>query len=139
MSNCVMLQADDREKTLTLVPPPWQRLAERYPAVVAAYDALRAACNEAGPLDESTVALIKLAVSVGAGVERTVHMHSKKALRAGVHPEALRQIVLVALPTIGLPAALDALRWVDESIEDARVERARVEPDRESCSATTVA
>jgi AhpD family alkylhydroperoxidase len=88
--------------------------------VVAAYDTLRDACMEAGPLDESAVALVKLAVSVGAGAERTVHMHSKKALRAGVDPDALRHVALLALPTIGLPAALDALCWVDESIQEVR-------------------
>jgi AhpD family alkylhydroperoxidase len=84
--------------------------------VVAAYESLHGACNEVGPLDDATVALVKLAVSVGGGFERTVHMHAKKALRAGADPRALRQVVLVALPTIGLPAALDALRWVDEII-----------------------
>ena len=100
-------------------PRSWQRLAREYPGVVAAYDTLSEVCRRAGPLDESTVALVKLAVSVGCGAERTVHAHAKKALRAGVEPEALRQIALVALPTIGLPAALDALRWVDESIGEA--------------------
>jgi alkylhydroperoxidase/carboxymuconolactone decarboxylase family protein YurZ len=55
-------------------------------------------------------------MTAGCGAQRTVHSHAKKALRAGVDPEALRQIALVALPTVGLPAALDALRWVDESI-----------------------
>jgi 4-carboxymuconolactone decarboxylase len=99
-------------------PRPWDCFEERFPFVVAAYESLRGACNEAGPLDEATVALVKLAVSVGSGYERTVHIHAKKALRAGVDPESLRQIALVALPTIGLPAALDALRWVDESISE---------------------
>ena len=28
-------------------------------------------------------------------------------------------VALVALPTIGLPAALDALGWIDESIREA--------------------
>ena len=88
--------------------------------MVDAYDTLSAACRQAGPLDESTVALVKLAVSVGRGAGRTAHAHAKKALRAGVDPEALRQIALVALPTIGLPAALDALRWVDESIAESQ-------------------
>jgi alkylhydroperoxidase/carboxymuconolactone decarboxylase family protein YurZ len=58
----------------------------------------------------------KLGVSVGSGFERTVHIHAKKALCTGANPDALRQIVLVAPPTIGLPTAFDALRWVDESI-----------------------
>jgi len=97
-------------------PRSWQRLAREYPEVVAAYDALSEVCRRAGPLDESTVALVKLAVSVGSGAGRTVHSHAKKALRAGAEPDTLRQIALVALPTIGLPAALDALKWIDESI-----------------------
>ena len=100
-------------------PRSWRRLAQKYPEVADAYDTLSEVCRQAGPLDESTVALVKLAVSVGCGAERTVHAHAKKALRAGVDPEALRQVALVALPTVGLPAALDALRWVDESIGEA--------------------
>jgi len=105
------------------VPRSWQRLDREYPDVVAAYDVLSDACRHAGPLDEATVALVKLAVSVGRGAQRTVHSHAKKALRAGADPRALRQVALAALPTIGLPAALAALRWVDESITemDARV------------------
>jgi AhpD family alkylhydroperoxidase len=87
--------------------------------MVAAYDALSDVCRETGPLDVATVALVKLAVSVGRGNPRTVHAHAKKALRAGADPDALRQIALVALPTIGLPAALDALQWVDESIRES--------------------
>lgn len=116
--------ADDRTEVRRRIPRPWERFEERFPCVVAAYESLRGACNKAGPLDEATVALVKLAVSVGGGFERTVHMHAKKALRAGADRDALRQIVLIALPTIGLPAALDALRWVDESIR----EMARVTP-----------
>jgi 4-carboxymuconolactone decarboxylase len=100
-------------------PKPWQRVSARYPSVIEAYDQLREACNAAGPLEESAIALVKLSISIGAGADRTVHMHAKKALRAGADPDALRQIALVALPTIGLPAALDALRWIDESIQEA--------------------
>jgi len=101
------------------LPGSWRRLGERYPGVLGAYDMLSDVCREAGPLDAATVALVKLAVSVGRGSQRTVHAHAKKALRAGADPDALRQIALVALPTIGLPAALDALQWVDESIRES--------------------
>ena len=99
-------------------PRSWQRLARGYPDVVAAYDTLSEVCRQSGPLAEPVIALVKLAVSIGCGAQRTVHSHAKKALRAGADPEALRQVALVALPTIGLPAALDALRCVDESIEE---------------------
>jgi AhpD family alkylhydroperoxidase len=113
--------ADDTPRAADRPPRSWDHLAEQYPAVVAAYDALSDVCREAGPLDPATVALVKLAVSVGRGSQRTVHAHARKALRAGADPDALRQVALVALPTIGLPAALDALRWLDDSIREARL------------------
>ena len=100
-------------------PRSWNRFEARYPAVAAAYDGLSEACRCAGPLDKQTIALAKLAVSVGGAIDRTVHIHARKALRAGVSPEALRQVALIAMPTIGLPRALDALRWIEESIEEA--------------------
>ena len=99
-------------------PRSWQRFAARYPAVADAYDTLSDACRHAGPLDEQSVALAKLAVSVGGSIDRTVHIHAKKALRAGIPPDALRQVALIAMPTIGLARALDALRWIEESIEE---------------------
>jgi len=99
-------------------PKSWTRLAEEFPSLTKAYDALSDVCRRSGPLDESIVALIKLAISVGLRSERTTHAHAKKALRAGADPAALRQIAIVGLPTVGLPAALDALRWIDESIRE---------------------
>ena len=101
-------------------PRSWQRFAEQYPEVVSAYETLSDVCRQAGPLDAQAVTVVKLAVSVGCGSERTVHAHARKALRAGVDAEVLRQVALIALPTIGLPAALDALRWIDESIQETR-------------------
>lgn len=119
MERCRMPVVDDTPRAADRPPRSWDRFAGEFPAVVAAYDALSDVCRQAGPLDPTTINLVKLAVSVGRGSERTVHAHAKKALRAGVDPDALRQIAVVSLPTIGLPAALDALRWVDESIREA--------------------
>ena len=96
----------------------WDRLAADYPDVAAAYEALRKACD-GGPLAEDLIALVKLAVSVGARADRTMHAHTRKALRQGLRPETLRHVALVALPTIGLPAALEALKRIDQSIVEA--------------------
>ena len=120
MPRCAVPAAGEPAASRGDLPRRWEQLAERYPCVVAAYDSLSEACRHAGPLDARTIALTKLAVSIGRGAGRTVHAHCKKALRAGVEPDALRQVALLALPTIGLPAALDALRWVEESIREAR-------------------
>jgi alkylhydroperoxidase/carboxymuconolactone decarboxylase family protein YurZ len=99
-------------------PRAWSRFERRYLSVANAYGALGEACRGAGPLDDQTVALAKLAISVGSNIGRTVHIHTKKAMRVGVKPEALRQIAVIALPTIGLPRALEALKWIDESIDE---------------------
>ena len=107
-------EVDEVPRLVPVVPRSWKRLTEEYPDVAAAYGALSDACRGAGPLDDATVALAKLAVSVGCGASRTVH-----ALRAGVDPDALRQVALIALPTVGLPAALDALKWIEDSIDEA--------------------
>jgi alkylhydroperoxidase/carboxymuconolactone decarboxylase family protein YurZ len=117
--------ADTIEDRPATRPRSWTQLSNEFPDVVAAYDELSDACRDAGPLPGAVVALVKLAVSVGSRAPRTVHAHAKKALRAGADPAAVRQIALIALPTIGLPAALDALRWIDESIhEQAKESRA---------------
>ena len=104
------------------LPRGWERFAGRYPIAAAAYDAFSDACRHAGPLDERTIALAKLAISVGGGIDRTVHVHAKKALRAGVTADALMHVALIAMPTIGLARAMDALRWIEESVEEARAE-----------------
>jgi 4-carboxymuconolactone decarboxylase len=120
MKQPLMSVAEDVEAGVEAPPRSWHRLAQKYPEVVDAYDSLSEACRHSGPLDALTIALVKLAVSVGCGADRTVHSHAKKALRAGADPEAVRQIAVAALPTIGLPAALDALRWVEESIAEVQ-------------------
>jgi alkylhydroperoxidase/carboxymuconolactone decarboxylase family protein YurZ len=108
----------DRTDTATVTPKSWSRFEEQYPSVAAAYDELSAVSRYSGPLDDRTVNIAKLALSIGANIDRTVHIHAKKAFAAGVSPDELRQVALVALPTIGLPRTLDALRWIEESIQE---------------------
>jgi alkylhydroperoxidase/carboxymuconolactone decarboxylase family protein YurZ len=96
----------------------YARLRALAPDVADHYEALASHTRESGPLDAATVALVKVAVSVGLGSWRSVHAHARKALEVGVTPEALRHAVVAALPTVGLPATLDALRWIDESIDE---------------------
>lgn len=94
------------------------RLRRLAPDVVAAYEALTTAAAQAGPLSTREIALVKLAASIGRGASRTAHAHTRKALEAGVDPGSLRHVAIVALATVGLPAALDGLRWIEETIAD---------------------
>lgn len=96
----------------------WQRLGELTPSLARAYERLSLAAARAGPLDVQQAALLKVALSVGRGSWRGTHAHARKAMESGVRPEDLRHVACLALPVLGLAAALDALRWVEEIIEE---------------------
>ncbi|MWJ29013.1 carboxymuconolactone decarboxylase family protein [Halomonas sediminis] len=90
------------------------QVAEQYPDVWDAYAALGKACADTGPLDERTRRLVKLALSVGAGSEGAVHSHVRRGLEEGESPEALKQVAILAIPTLGLPSGVAALTWIED-------------------------
>ena len=105
---------------MSQIPKRFQKFTEDYPQVDKAYEELGDAVHAAGPLDEKTRALIKLAISTGARLEGAVHSHARKALKVGCTAEEMRQVTLLALPTIGLPSMMAALSWLDEIIENKK-------------------
>jgi AhpD family alkylhydroperoxidase len=96
------------------VPKRFKKFTEEYPEVASAYEALGKAVHAAGPLDSKTRSLIKLAVSTGARLEGAVHSHARKALEAGTTKEEMKQAVMLAMPTIGLPSTMAAMSWLDD-------------------------
>lgn len=96
----------------------WRRLGELAPSLARVYERLALLAARAGPLEPQQSALLKVALSVGRGSWRGTHAHARKALEAGVSPEALRHLACLALPVLGLAAALDALRWIEEIIDE---------------------
>jgi 4-carboxymuconolactone decarboxylase len=105
---------------MSQIPKRFQKFTEDYPQVAKAYETLGNAVHTAGPLDEKTRALVKLAISSGARLEGAVHSHARKALKAGCTAEEIRQVTLLSLPTIGLPSMMAALSWVDDILEDKK-------------------
>ena len=102
---------------MSQLPKRFEKLHLDYPDVAKAYEELGKAVHSAGPLDDKTRALIKLALSTGAGLEGAVHSHTRKAIELGISKEEIRQTVLLALPTIGLPSTMAAMSWVDDIID----------------------
>lgn len=111
-------QARARPPSHALRPGAWQRLGELTPSLARAYDRLALEAARAGPLDARQSALLKVALSVGRGSWRGTHAHARKAMESGVPADALRHVACLALPVLGLAAALDALRWIEEIIEE---------------------
>ena len=99
------------------LPERFQRFQKDFPEVAKAYEELGTSVHQCGPLDEKTRALIKLAISTGAGMEGAVHSHTRKALNAKCSSDEITQTVMLALPTIGFPATMAVMSWVEDIIE----------------------
>ncbi|MEX2649345.1 MAG: carboxymuconolactone decarboxylase family protein [Alphaproteobacteria bacterium] len=88
-----------------------------YPAVWDRFTALGKACSEAGPLDARMRRLIKLALAIGALSEGAVHSHARQGLEEKLSVEELRQVAVLAIPTLGFPTAMAALSWINDIVE----------------------
>lgn len=97
-----------------MIPKSYEKMHTDYPAFMQAYEAMGKATREAGPLSDREVALVKLAVSLTAGLEGGAHSHTRKALRAGCSGDDLRHVALLTAPTIGFPTMMRAKSWVED-------------------------
>jgi alkylhydroperoxidase/carboxymuconolactone decarboxylase family protein YurZ len=100
----------------TELPDVVAQFADQYPQVWDAYNQLGNAAAEAGPLDEQTQRLIKLAIAIGSQRQGAVHSHTRRALKAGCRPEELVHVGILAITTLGWPAAFAAICWIRDII-----------------------
>jgi alkylhydroperoxidase/carboxymuconolactone decarboxylase family protein YurZ len=99
------------------LPATAGRLADRYPEVWDSYAALGESCAAAGPVDDETKRLVKLALAVGVQSEGAVHSHVRRGMDEGIDPEAMRHVALLSIPTVGFPQAMAALSWIEDLTE----------------------
>ncbi|MEJ2292175.1 MAG: carboxymuconolactone decarboxylase family protein [Deinococcales bacterium] len=100
------------------LPKPYERLKQRYPDVVRAYETLGQAATDAGPLSEREQRLVKFALAVGAAHEGALHSHARRALKAGVTADELRHAVLQATTTLGFPSMMRAMTWLEDVLDE---------------------
>ncbi|MFB6163516.1 MAG: carboxymuconolactone decarboxylase family protein [Halococcoides sp.] len=104
--------ADDTESEE--LPAAAGAFADEYPEVWEAYTEMGAAAADAGSIDDETKRLVKLAVATGAQSEGAVHSHVRRGLEEGIDPDALRQVAVLAMTTIGFPNGMAALTWIED-------------------------
>ena len=100
-------------------PKAFRDFTERYPAVVEAYERLAEQIRAAGPLSSREVALVKLAISIGARMEGATHAHARKALAQGIEPEAIEHVALLSCPTVGFPNMMTGRGWVRDVLTES--------------------
>ncbi len=93
-------------------PKIHDEFVRRFPKLGQAWDLMREA--SAGPLDERTCSLLKLAIAVGALREGAVHSSARKARALGATRAEIEQIVALAASTLGMPATVAVYSWLRE-------------------------
>ena len=96
------------------LPAAAASIANDFPDVWAGYSQLGAACAAAGNLDEKTRRLVKVALAIGAASEGATHSHVRRALEAGIDGTDIKQVAMLAVPTLGFPRAVAALTWIED-------------------------
>ncbi len=99
------------------LPKRFERFLEEFPEIAVAYESLGDSIHRIGPLNERERALIKIALSVGSQMEGAVHAQIRKGIKAKLTKKEMRQIALLAIPTIGFPAAMASLSWMDDILD----------------------
>jgi 4-carboxymuconolactone decarboxylase len=101
------------------IPSAYQQMKQSNPKMLEAYEALGAACAASGPLDARTISLVKLGMSLAAGLEGAAHSHARKALEAGCTEAELLHVANLSAPTIGWPSMMRAREWVTDVTQAA--------------------
>jgi 4-carboxymuconolactone decarboxylase len=99
------------------LPKPVQDFRKRYPDVWTTFNELGDRCHSAGPLDEKTRRLVKVALSIGAGLEGATHSAVRNAKKAGITSDEIDHVAVLAVSTLGLPAAIRAFTWITDKSE----------------------
>jgi len=102
------------------LPSAADRLAASFPDLWDAYSDLGQTCAQAGPLPAEIQRYVKLALAVASRSEGAVHSHAARALAEGISADALRHVAILAIPTIGFPAAVAALTWIEDISANGR-------------------
>jgi alkylhydroperoxidase/carboxymuconolactone decarboxylase family protein YurZ len=100
------------------LPEAFQSVRGDHPSVFNAYEALVSAAHDAGPLDERTRRLVKLAIAVGGRLEGAVRSHAMQAKEGGISEAEIDHVVLLSITTIGLPSMVAARTWVGSALDE---------------------
>lgn len=98
-------------------PQTYRTFVGKFPALGQAHEGVARAVEAAGPLDRKTCALIKIGISVGAGLESATRSHVRRALEHGAKIEEIEQAILLAMNTCGFPRTVTAWQWAWQQIE----------------------
>jgi 4-carboxymuconolactone decarboxylase len=97
-------------------PDTFVEFTQRYAKLGEAWRLVGEA-GRAGPLDEKTGRLVKLAASMGSLREGAVHSAVRKAVASGVTRDEFDQVIALVASTLGFPATVAVYSWVRDELD----------------------
>src|SRR4051812_8366640 len=104
----------DESQKIKKLPSTYKAFIQKFPAIGEAHEQVAQAALAAGPLDKKTCELIKIGISLGAGLEPALKPHPRRALDNGATHEEIEQAILLGMNTTGFPRTVAAWSWAQE-------------------------
>ena len=104
------------------LPGTYRAFADKYPELADSHERVAEAVLAAGPLDARTCALIKIGISLGAGLESAVRSHVRRAMQHGASEQEIEQAILLGMNTVGFPRTVAGWSWAQVQFERERSE-----------------
>jgi AhpD family alkylhydroperoxidase len=101
----------------TRPPQTFRDFVARFPVLGEAHQRVGREVESLGPLDTKQCALIKIGISLGAGLESALRSHVRRATQAGATREEIEQAILLGMNTVGFPRTVAAWSWANQQFE----------------------
>jgi len=98
------------------LPATFRKFTRKFPEIAAAHEAIARSVDRMGPLDRKTCELIKLGLSIGAGLETATQSHTRRARKEGASLEEIEQAILQTVNTCGFPRTVAAWQWARQAL-----------------------
>jgi AhpD family alkylhydroperoxidase len=104
-------------RRMSRIPEHYSKFINENPEMGKAYHELGTAAMKAGPIPQKDAELIKIGISLGAGLESAVKSHCRKAAEAGATMEEIQHAVKLAVTTVGFPKMMAGLKWAEDAFK----------------------
>jgi 4-carboxymuconolactone decarboxylase len=98
------------------LPSTYKEFVTKFPELGKAHEAIAKAVEGYGPLDAKTCELIKIGISIGAGLETATRSHVRRALQHGATEAEIEQAILLVMNTCGFPRMVMGWQWARQQI-----------------------
>ena len=110
------MKRDSTAAPPTTLPSTFKDFVAKFPELGDAHERVARVVDAAGPLDGKTLALIKIGICLGAGLESAIKSHVRRAVERGATEAEIEQTVLLGMNTCGFPRTVAAWSWVRQQL-----------------------